>query len=165
MYYYIKKSIECFFNLFFAQSEKCPICFENIKQKCTTTCKHEYCTSCFVILVRQTNKCAICRKNIIDNCKSIKKQNFTQTQKDLVTELMISEAVRSSQNGIMKNVFHNLFISFFDDDNNRKERCDDFLKVVQSELFWRCLYYIIIKTCDITVYCYEKELLYLDSLS
>ena len=164
---YLYNCVVSFFNVFKKTKEDCPICLEPIKQSCDTKCGHKYCTSCFVTLVRQTNKCAICRGDILDGGEA-KKEVFTKECRDLISQLMIDEAIHSSRNGAMKNIFHDFLTLFFGNeprDENKEECYNECFKMLQSDLFWRCISHIIIKTCDITVYCYEKELWYLNSTS
>lgn len=49
----------------------CSICFEEItnKNKCTTSCNHQFCLECILIHFQQNNSCPLCRTNLISNEK------------------------------------------------------------------------------------------------
>ena len=42
--------------------DNCPVCFEEIKMKCITSCQHVICIECLIKLHKP--ECPLCRKNL-----------------------------------------------------------------------------------------------------
>jgi hypothetical protein len=48
---------------------QCPICFEHLKEVCSTPCHHKFCKTCLLDSYSQKKKCPLCRNNLnINEC-------------------------------------------------------------------------------------------------
>lgn len=54
------------------RENECPVCFDVIKYKITTVCKHVFCDSCIMKHMRRKHDCPICRQMLV--CDDIYKQ-------------------------------------------------------------------------------------------
>ena len=47
---------------------ECPICYENITDKRTLSCKHSFCNFCISKWIDKSNSCPCCRTKIMVKC-------------------------------------------------------------------------------------------------
>ncbi len=80
----------------------CPICYESFEERgvCTTKCKHQFCTQCFITHCRRKNDCPLCRAVLLEpQFQHIDPNNDEQsTDEDIEMIAEFLEFMRSSYN-------------------------------------------------------------------
>ena len=84
------------------EESTCPICYESFEEKgvCTTKCKHQFCTQCFITHSRQRNDCPLCRAVLLEpqfqNPEPNNNEQNEEEEIEMVAEFL--ELMRNSYN-------------------------------------------------------------------
>lgn len=80
----------------------CPICYDSFEEKgvCTTKCKHQFCTQCFITHCRRKNDCPLCRAVLLESDYQHPETNNNQQshQEDIEMVAEFLEFMRTSYN-------------------------------------------------------------------
>lgn len=82
----------------------CSICLEEItnKNKCTTSCNHQFCLECILIHFQQNKKCPLCRSNLISNERSRLRSLMSRNERSQLQSIISrnERAVDNNNNNI-----------------------------------------------------------------